>query len=313
MTFPLPDPGRARVLLVDDERTNLQVLNALLKHDYEIMVATSGAQALALARAHPPDLVLLDVLMPAMDGYEVCRQMRSDAACAHIPVIFITALAQSSDEAFGLDQGAVDYITKPFSPAVVQARVRTHVRLKRQNDLLAQLVMLDALTGVANRRGWEQACEREWARCRRNGHSLAVALVDVDHFKLYNDHHGHGAGDVCLVRVAQALLSSLRRGGDVLARYGGEEFAVLLPHTQREDALKQAQRMCQCVEELEIAHGHSSASPWVTISVGVAWCEQIGTMHSMAQLCEQADTALYGAKSAGRNQALLHEPAAACG
>lgn len=309
-----PDPAaRARILLVDDERTNLHVLIALLKNEFELMVARSGALALELVARHPPDLVLLDVRMRGMDGYEVCRRLRADPTCRHVPVIFITALNDSTDEAFGLDLGAVDYISKPFSPAVVQARVRTHIRLKRQNELLEQLVMLDALTGVANRRGWDQACEREWARARRSRQTLSVVMLDVDYFKGFNDHHGHGAGDLCLVRVAQTLKACLRRGGDLVARYGGEEFAVLLPHTSAADALLQAQRMCEAVRALGIEHGHSSADPCVTVSAGVAGGCSVDTLDSLAQLCKQADTALYAAKSAGRNRALLHDPAAACG
>ncbi|MGQ0708744.1 MAG: diguanylate cyclase domain-containing protein [Rhodoferax sp.] len=303
----LPTARRTTVLLVDDERTNLQVLSALLKNDYEVLSASDGERALALAAQHRPDLVLLDVLMPGMDGHEVCRRLRGNTDCADTAVIFVTALGEAHDEAFGLDLGAVDYIAKPFNPAVVRARVRTHARLKRQNDLLAELVMLDALTDIPNRRGWEQSCEREWARCRRAHQWVALAMVDVDHFKGYNDHHGHGAGDLCLTQVAQALQSCLRRGGDLIARYGGEEFAVLLPATCESDALRQAQRMGEAVQALRIAHGHSSASPWVSVSIGVA-CVRASVHTSIGALTERADAALYAAKAAGRNRVMAAPP-----
>lgn len=201
------NPAKPMILIVDDTPANIQVLAENLIKDYRIKVATSGKAALEmLVNAPLPDLILLDVMMPEMDGYAVCRHLKAHPPTSSIPVIFVTALNASSDEERGLNLGALDYITKPFYLPVVKARIRNHIRLKQTADLLEAMAWIDGLTGIANRRRFDQALENEWKRALRNQWPLAAILVDVDFFKAYNDNHGHGAGDLCLKQVASYWL-----------------------------------------------------------------------------------------------------------
>lgn len=291
------------ILIVDDTPTNIQILAENLETDYRIKVASSGKAALdVISKQEAPDLILLDVMMPIMDGYEVCSRLKRDPATSNIPVIFVTAMNDGADEERGLMLGAVDYITKPFHLPIVRARIRNHVQLKLMTDLLESMAWIDCLTGIPNRRRFDHALEAEWKRAQRAGSSLALILVDVDHFKDYNDHHGHSAGDVCLKRVASTLASSITRAGDLAARYGGEEFVLLLPETDIRGVRQFAEQLCLRTEEQQLPHGSSSTSPWVTMSAGYAAVvpSQDGTA---AELLEEADRMLYQAKSAGRNRA----------
>ena len=201
-TAPDPPIGAGvrlpRLLVVDDQPANIQALYQTFAADHQVLMATSGAQALALCASQQPDLVLLDVVMPGMDGFEVCRRMRADEALRDIPVIFVTAHNDEAAETLGLELGAVDFISKPINPKIVRARVKTHLTLKAQSDLLRQWVYLDGLTGVHNRRYFEERLATEWARAVRNRTDLSAVLIDVDFFKRYNDHYGHQAGDECL-------------------------------------------------------------------------------------------------------------------
>jgi diguanylate cyclase (GGDEF)-like protein len=294
--------SRPTILLVDDNAVNLTLLEAALGGEYEIRVATGGAQALEVVESGVPlDLILLDVMMPEMDGYEVCRRVKSNPQIRRCPVIFVTALDEEADEERGFALGAVDYITKPVSIPVVRARVRTHIALKKQADLLEELCRIDALTQIANRRRFDEAYEQEWRRAARDGKPLSVLLADVDHFKGFNDHYGHGAGDSCLCRVAASLASAVSRPGDLVARYGGEEFVAVLPGTEGEGAHRIAERMCSAIRALEIPHAHSSAAPILTISIGCATCSP-ASADSPAQLVEVADRMLYRSKKEGRNR-----------
>ncbi|MBN2886351.1 MAG: PleD family two-component system response regulator [Chromatiaceae bacterium] len=295
-----PATERASILIVDDAPANIQVLANALKADYRIRVANSGVRAIEVARATQPDLILLDVMMPELDGYEVCRRLKDDPGTSHIPVIFVTARNETQDEMRGLDLGAVDYITKPIKLPILNARVRTHVNLKLKTDLLEQLALLDGLTCIPNRRRFDQQLEQEWRRARREHSPLALVMIDVDDFKRYNDHYGHGAGDECLRRVARALSESVARASDLLARYGGEEFALLLPDTDTEGARHIAERCRAAIANLKLPHAASSVGPEVSISLGVA---ATGATASGAQdLLKQADRALYQAKQSGRNR-----------
>lgn len=300
---PLLNP-KPRLLIIDDERLNVMALSAILREEFELLVALDGPQGLSIAAAERPDLILLDVLMPGMNGHEVCHALRAEASTQKIPIIFITGRSTAEDETLGFELGAVDYITKPFNLAVVVARVRTHVRLKQQGDLLERLVLVDALTGIANRRAFEQAREREWARCRRAGMPLSLLMMDVDHFKSYNDHYGHSAGDACLARVAQALGGCARRPADFVGRYGGEEFVALLPELDAAGAEEQGRRFLAAVTALELPHAHSSAGPLVSLSIGVATSVP-AEGQSPAALQERADRLLYDAKQAGRNRVMV--------
>ena len=319
MTTPLIEPGpagappaaaparRPRLLVVDDQPVNIQAIYQAFAADHQVLMATSGAQALALCASQQPDLVLLDVVMPGMDGHQVCRLLKSDSATRDIPVIFVTAHHDEAAEAQGLDLGAVDFISKPINPRIVRARVRTHLTLKAQADLLRQWVYIDGLTGVYNRRHFDERLAAESARAMRNGAALSVVLIDVDLFKRFNDRYGHQAGDDCLRRVATALKAGIRRPGDLAARYGGEEFVCLLPDTDLSGALILARQLGAAVQALQIEHADSAVAPVVTVSLGVS--SKAGkSQGNAAALLREADAQLYRAKSRGRNQACGAEP-----
>jgi len=294
-------PVRPKVLVVDDEPINIKTLNEVLESQCEVLFATSGSRALAVAAAAHPHLILLDIRMPEMDGYEVCRAMKADDFLKDIPIIFVTALASDADEAVGLGLGAVDYIIKPFNPDLVTLRVMNHLEMKRQRDLLSRLSLMDSLTELPNRRGFDERLDREWRRALRTNAPLSLIMIDIDHFKGYNDTYGHLAGDGCLRRVARALAESVNRAGDFLARYGGEEFVCLLPGSDTAGAMGIAESLRGHVEGLAIDHSASPVSPWVTISLGVAtgYPTQDGAPED---LVASADALLYQAKKRGRNQ-----------
>lgn len=295
-----------RLLIVDDAMENIQILNHVLGEEHEVLFAMNGEKALELARLHRPDLILLDAVMPGMDGYEVCAALRASAELGDIPIIFVTALTTPEDETRALEAGAVDFITKPFNVAVVRARVRTHLTLKRQSDTLRELTLTDALTGVANRRSFNDAIDNEWRRCARGRSTLSVIMIDIDHFKLYNDTYGHQAGDACLKQVAHAMLHCAGRTPDLVARYGGEEFVVLLPQVGAAGAETVAQRILESVAELDIPH---TIGRRVSVSLGVATVLP-GEAGAPEQLLRAADRALYQAKEDGRNRYCIGRPAA---
>jgi diguanylate cyclase (GGDEF)-like protein len=290
------------ILIVDDTPANIQVLADGLRRDYRVKVATNGPTALELAgRDGGPDLVLLDVMMPGMDGYEVIRRLKAGEGTHNLPVIFITAKSDPDDEARGFELGAVDYIVKPFHMPVVRARVRTHIDLKRKSDLLESLARLDGLTRIPNHRSFQETLQHEWLRARRHQWSLALIMADVDCFKQYNDNYGHAAGDECLRRIAATLGEGVRRPADFLARYGGEEFVALLPQTQLEGAMRIAERMREAVECAGIPHAYSSVAPVITMSLGVA-VDVPTDERAPAEMVEAADRAMYRAKKDGRNR-----------
>ncbi|MDR7334929.1 diguanylate cyclase [Roseateles asaccharophilus] len=295
LTPGLAPPGRRpRLLIVDDQPVNIQALHRVFAADCQVLMATDGQRALQLCRERQPDLVLLDVQMPGMDGHQLCAELKSDPLLRSIAVIFVTSQDHPDDETRALDAGAADFITKPFNPTVVRARVRTQLTLKAQADLLRELAFVDGLTGVHNRRHFDERFQAESRRAQRTRAQLAVVLADVDHFKHYNDALGHMAGDDCLRRVAAALKACLRRPTDLLARYGGEEFVCLLPDTDLAGAIGVAQLMEDTVRALSLAHPTTGGS--LTISLGVA-------AGSQGQgLVEMADKALYLAKAAGRGR-----------
>lgn len=301
----LKEPERKpRLLLIDDQPTNIQVLYRVFADDYQVFMATSGAQALQTARQEDPDVILLDVMMPDMDGYEVCQQLKQDGATRDIPILFVTAHHEAREETRGLSVGAVDFITKPINPAVVRARVHTHLTLKRQTDALKRLVFIDALTHTFNRRYFDERLTEEWGRAQRTGKPLCLLLVDVDFFKQFNDVYGHPRGDDALRQVAQALKDAVLRPGDIVCRYGGEEFACLLPDTDSEGALQVAQRVEKAVRDLAMDHSASSVAAVLTISAGVA-VRQPDSQGDASALLALADAQLYRAKSQGRAQSCI--------
>ena len=296
------DERKALILIVDDTPTNIQVLAEALRAEYRVKVAPSGKAAFeVIAKQGLPDLILLDVMMPDMDGYEVCRRLKQNPDTRGIPVMFITAKNDVVDEEQGLRLGAVDYIAKPFHIAIVTARVRNHINLKLKTDLLESRALLDGLTNIPNRRRFDEMLEIEWKRAHRSGLPLSLVMVDVDFFKRYNDHYGHGAGDVCLKSVATVLAESIARPSDMAARYGGEEFVMLLPETDAAGALAIAERLRCQVENQHLVHEYSDVSNWVTISIGVASMLP-DSEDSQLALLEQADQMLYRAKESGRNR-----------
>lgn len=290
------------VLVVDDEKQNRSLLAELLNDDCRIVLAKSGTQALERTREQQPDLILLDVLMPDMSGYHVIQALKNDDATRHIPVIFISALDSTADEERGLDLGAVDYITKPFHPSIVRKRVRNHLQSIHQRHLLENLAMIDSLTEIANRRRYDVALENEWRRCARSGSPLSLAIIDVDHFKAYNDHLGHAQGDRVLHRIAQTLSGFVNRPGDLVARYGGEEFVVLLPNTDARSAAHIANDIRAGVEAVQLPHPASPISRHVTVSLGGMTVTPSGGQVD-PRFFQEADTALYAAKAEGRNRA----------
>ncbi len=289
------------VLIVDDMPTNIKVLANLLKDEYVIQAASSGRRALEIAtRGKPPDLVLLDIMMPDMDGLEVCRALKDNQATQRIPIIFVSALSEVSEEAAGLSLGAVDYITKPYHGDIVRARVRAHINLKIATDQLEEMSQIDSLTQVANRRRLDRAIDNEIRRHARGSKSLGLIMLDIDYFKAFNDHYGHGAGDRCLHTIAQALNTTIKRPSDLFARYGGEEFAAILPATDREGVERVAEAMRTLIDTMHIPHAHSAITNHVTISLGCV--AQVITTESAADLFMLADQALYKAKELGRNR-----------
>ncbi|MBU0748758.1 MAG: diguanylate cyclase [Gammaproteobacteria bacterium] len=316
------ETDRANLLIVDDDVTVIQVLAKALAGVGSVRYALNGADALRLAESDPPDVVLLDAHMPGMSGFEVLEAMRSKSTLEDIPAIFITSDSSQGMEEEGLAKGAADFIAKPFHPAIVAARVKTQLRLKLALDKLRQLSSTDALTGVANRRALDETLLQECKRAQRSKNPLSLLLLDVDHFKTFNDTYGHGAGDKALVAVANAMLEATNRPADLVARYGGEEFSVVLPGTGESGALAVATKLAQKIREKQVPHS-GSLSGLLTVSIGIAsfdpnsseWDESTESFrgnasgaaaHDVASaLLEAADQALYSAKQTGRSKAVL--------
>ncbi len=293
---------RQTVLIVDDAPENIRILGEELAADYDLVVATNGEDALGIAFSEaPPDLVLLDIVMPGMDGYDVCKRLKAAEATRHMPVIFLTAKNNEADEQKGLSLGAVDYITKPFSLAIVKARVKNHLELKLRGDMLEAMSSRDPLTGLANRGRLGEVLQLEWRRCLRSARELSLIMTDIDHFKAYNDNLGHAAGDECIKSVARALDAATRRPGDLVARYGGEEFTAILPDTEAQGAAFVAASMKETVESRAISHPRSPISDRVTISCGVATATPASHL-APEDLLSAADKMLYRAKEKGRNR-----------
>ena len=294
---------RPSILVVDDQVINVQTLYQIFSDDYEVFMAVNGKKALDFCKATPPDLILLDIMMPDMDGLEVCACLKEDELTVEIPVLFVTAQNNSEEESLALTSGGMDFICKPVNPDVVRARVKTHIALKLQRDLLKKLVYTDPLTGLANRRNFDDAYDKEWRYCQRYGKSLAVLMIDIDYFKLYNDTYGHQQGDVCLTKVATCLQAHFGRAHDVVARFGGEEFICLMPECDLSGALSKAEALRLAVITSAIPHIASKINDinTVTLSIGVAVVIP-SDAKDMAALVADADHKLYEAKQAGRNR-----------
>ena len=288
------------ILIVDDEKANLLYLNHILSPDYLIYTARDAAEALERANEFHPDLILLDIIMPGMDGYETLTALKKSEKTVDIPVIFITGLSSSEDEMKGLDLGAEDYIAKPFSDAIVKLRVRNQIKMVNQMRAIEKLSMIDQLTDIPNRRNFNQKIDMEWRRAVRNQTPISILMIDVDKFKVFNDTYGHQQGDAVLRTVAQTLKHNLKRPADFAARWGGEEFAVLLPVTDIGGALSIGEEMRLSVESTLVPYLDNEYTN-VTVSIGVN--SQIPSQtDSMDGFILKADQALYTAKETGRNR-----------
>lgn len=299
------DAGSNLILIIDDSVDTIRLLNGMLKDQGKILFATNGEAGIQLAQRQQPALILLDVEMTGMNGYEVCAALKTDPATKDCAVIIVTANSGMEHEIAALEAGAVDFISKPFNPPVVRARVQTHLRLQQHSAMMRQLANRDGLTALYNRRYFDEMLAQEFERHRRQQLPLALAIIDVDHFKAYNDHYGHPQGDACLQGVANAIDTATRRPGELVARYGGEEFTVILPHTDAAGAEKYGRWLCQHIQELQIPHQSSATAPTVTISVGLVSLVP-SAQDSTQQLVAAADQALYQAKTDGRNRAIVN-------
>jgi diguanylate cyclase (GGDEF)-like protein len=311
------------ILLVDDDRTVIRILSHILSDFEPLRFATSGHQALKIARESAPDLVLLDVDMPEFSGFEVCKEFKSDSALAQVPIIFITSHESPQLETLGLKLGAADFISKPPHASLVLARVRTYQRLKTLSDTLRSAVKLDFLTGAVTRRQLEKALTQEWLRAQRSATPLALLLVDIDGFTAYNAEFGEDRGDECLRAVADALRAAAHRPADLLGRFGGGRFALLLPETGAAGATTIAQRAIDAVDALQIEHAESTGRIHITLSVGGGCRESAVSGASLRdanrsaeaalvntgpdELIASAERALDGARSAGGHQARLDD------
>ena len=294
------DMTKNTILIIDDEKPNLMYLNNLLCTDYSVFIARNGMEALKSAHKLMPDLILLDIIMPIMNGYEVLSELKASEATKDIPVIFTTGLCSNEDEERGLALGTADYITKPFSSTIVKLRVGNQIRIINQMRAIERLSMTDQLTGIANRRCFDQRLLAEWQRAVREKSPISIMMLDVDRFKSYNDTYGHQKGDAVLQEVAKMLTNSMKRPADLVARWGGEEFVALLPTTSAEGAVKVAEQIRAKVEESKVPCFDGNTAS-VTISIGLY--SLVPTQNSsMNDFISKADTALYDAKKKGRNR-----------
>jgi diguanylate cyclase (GGDEF)-like protein len=324
---------QAKILVVDDQPDNVELLATILTiQGYEVQKSSCGIEAIELVKTNPPDMILLDISMPEVNGFEVCRTLKSDRYTQDIPIIFISALQEAQDKTQAFNFGGNDYIAKPFQIEEVIVRVKNQLKISRLqqalkaknlqlehqnrqlqaaeerllllNQKLNQLATLDGLTQIANRYRFDEFLNREWQRGKREQFPLSLILCDIDYFKLYNDRFGHQEGDICLTKVAQTISKTVQRPADLVARYGGEEFAIILPQTPAKSALQVAEKIRLQVKSLVISHPDSLVSDYVTLSLGVS-CVIPNSQYQKQQLLLEADRALYQAKKTGRDRSML--------
>ncbi|MDM8533120.1 diguanylate cyclase [Clostridiaceae bacterium HSG29] len=312
------------VLIVDDTEANLIALSALLEsEDVNVLQARSGNEALKIILTNKIDIILLDVQMPDMDGFEVAEILRGNNKTKTIPIIFITAISKEEEYIFkGYELGAVDYLYKPIRNELLKSKIKVFLRLNKQakiieeknsklemiinelkekKDEISRLARLDGLTGVFNRRVFDENFGNEWARCFRNKKYLSVIMIDIDFFKQYNDTYGHLVGDDALILVAKEIVKTVGRSYDEVFRYGGEEFVVLLPNTDYQGAIFIAENIRKNIEKLEIEHRNSEIAKYLTVSLGISTCVPSDNIEKMT-LLDIADNMLYDAKRSGRNR-----------
>lgn len=289
-----------KILIVDDSVVQATQLKNILDDEYDVTIAQTAGEGLHRASSEAYSLILLDVVMPEMDGFTLLKKLQEEIITQNVPVILITSLADVENEQRGLVLGAVDYITKPFHALIVKARVNTHIKLYNYRRQVEAQSMTDQLTGIANRRKYEQYCVAKWQDAVRLQVPFSICMFDIDRFKVYNDTFGHPAGDKVIAAVAKTAAAQLQRSTDFLARYGGEEFVGLIMGAPSEKIFQHMKTIRQAVEDLHIPHD-PSVSQWVTISVGgVTVIPQVGSDYDF--YLKVADTMLYDAKKHGRNQ-----------
>jgi len=295
------------ILVVDDMTTTLLLLHDLLKDTYEVKIAKSGTKALEILESpNDIDLILLDVEMPDINGYDVCKRIKNNETIKNIPIIFVTGRTSQEDEEYGLNLGAIDYITKPFNKAIVKLRIKNYLNLKIKNDMLEKLSMYDGLTNIRNRRYFDETFEKTFSEIKRDKKSLAVLMIDIDFFKPYNDNYGHGQGDETLRKVAKALEKTIKRASDFVARYGGEEFVILLKDINKDGVEAVANNLLNAIRELKITHEFSKIENYVTVSIGVSYYNSSSDITKL-ELLLKADEALYNVKNSGRNNFAILE------
>lgn len=289
-----------KILIVDDSLLQATRLKAIIEDEYDVTIAQTAEDGLRRARDEDYSLILLDVVMPEMDGFTLLKKLQEEIITQNIPVILITSLADSVNEQHGLILGAVDYITKPYIPLIVKARVNTHVKLYKYRKQVEEQSMTDQLTGVANRRRYDLYSLTKWHEAARLQVPFSVCMFDIDHFKMYNDTFGHPAGDKVIATLAKTISSYLQRSTDFVARYGGEEFVAISMGDPSEKIFAYLQKIRQAIEDLHIPHD-PAASEWVTVSIGgVTVVPEMDSTYDV--YLKIADTMLYDAKKSGRNR-----------
>ncbi len=289
-----------KILIVDDSTVQAAQLKSILDADYDITIAQTAEKGLSYASSEDYSLILLDVVMPGMDGFMLLKRLQEEIITRSIPVILITSLSDIENEQRGFTLGAVDYIAKPFHPIIVQARVNTHVKLYKYRKQVEQQSVTDQLTGIANRRQYERYSKSKWDEITRLHLPFSICMFDIDYFKVYNDTFGHPAGDKVITTVAGTLSANLQRATDFVARYGGEEFIAILVGHEAKDVIRHVKHIKQKIENLHIPH-NPSVSKWVTVSAGGVTVvpKKDDQYHTYLKI---ADTMLYDAKRYGRNQ-----------
>ena len=297
------DEQKYSILVVDDEKSNLIALTHILSPDYIVRSATNGKDAIKTAERLLPNVILLDIIMPEMDGFAVIAELTKSEKTKNIPVIFITGLSNHDDEEKGLALGAADYITKPFSSAIVKLRVRNQIKMLEQLRTIEHISLTDQLTNLPNRRSFDARLNEEWARARREQMPISILAIDIDKFKNYNDSYGHQQGDAALQSVAKTFGQVLKRPGDYAARWGGEEFFILLSNSNMQGALEIAEQIREAMQLMDIPYPDDcdKSAAKVTVSIGV------NTKTHTDEITEdefilRADQALYTAKENGRNR-----------
>ena len=296
-----------QVMVVDDSRTQRTIISQFLQElNCELIQCASGDAALITVSENVPDLIILDVEMPGLSGFDTCKAIRGFLQDTWVPIIYLTGRTDPEDIVEGLDAGGDTYITKPVNEEVLKAIAKAMLRLSdiqaqllQANKELDEVAHFDVLTQIMNRRGYEDMLARLWKDHERRKSPISILLMDIDHFKKYNDGYGHIKGDECLRLVAQTLKKELKRPIDVIARYGGEEFVVILPGTDLNGAKLVGERFIDALKIANIPHEFSDSASHVSVSIGAAEAQ---VDDSAASLLQRADEALYQAKESGRNR-----------